>query len=368
MRTRLTPWRSCLLQRRATILLALAALLGLPAIAQAPATYQLVGVGADGAKRWEPSGAARDSATARILLISDKDDLGSPLFSATWDSAAERLAAPAAVAWPLPPPSGKLEDIAADSAHAGVFYATGSFEGTVEGENRDRFYRLHYSGTALTVQQDSAAVAAIQGLRSLLGKPYIKVEGLAVDPLGKYLFVGLRMTGGSLAEARTTATIYRFNLNGPTASGFFSSPTPALVLQFDPQAAVGRPEALSGLTWDGVARRYLMLTSFEAGPTRDGVGGHLFVLPKAMMEAASPFAGFSPQRLNTDYSHKPEGICVDAAGKLILVYDDDEFRKMQPGETVEQAEAANRFGYPKNMAPYVAQPGGLPLAGAAPSG
>ena len=267
---------------------------------------------------FEPSAAAFDPATGRVLVLSDKD---ATLYR--YERNAGHLTLPAGERHsPLRLPAGleiaKLEGLT--RLPSGVFLAVTAFDRP--DPSYRRLVRFRYTpgqpSEAQPVPLDDGALAS--AIRTASGLPWYKIEGLAVDRTGTQLFFGVRNVGWSWAAARNVVLLLRCPLDGERVGA------PEAVIRLSTTEALGGlAEGLSDLQLDADGESFLLLTSHEGSPAdlREAHSGHLFQVPAAVLLGApshAPVALGAPLR---GFRAKPEGLAVEPSGALVVVFDDD---------------------------------------------
>ena len=266
---------------------------------------------------FEPSAAAFDPATGRVLVLSDHDTV---LYR--YELGVAGLVLPAGERhYPLQLPEGvqvaKLEGLT--RLPSGAFLAVTAFD------RPDPSFRrlLRFSFTpavpveALLLTVDDAALAA--AVRSASGLPWFKVEALAVDRTGTRVFFGIRTVGESYEAPRDVVLVVRCPLAGDRVGA-----PEAVILFSTAEALGGLAEGLSDLQLDAHGDSFLLLTSHEGtANTLDGHSGHLFRVPAGVLLGATPKAMVSLGPPLRGLHAKPEGLAVAPTGAVVVVFDDD---------------------------------------------
>ncbi len=266
---------------------------------------------------FEPSAAAFDPATGRVLVLSDHD---TTLYRYALRSA--RLVLPEGEHHdPLRLPEGvqaaKLEGLT--RLPSGAFLAVTAFDRP--DPSFRRLLRFSYAPAAPVeavpfAVNDAAIDAAV---RAASGLPWFKIEALAVDHTGTRVLLGVRNVGESHEMPRDVALVVRC----PLANDRIGPPEAVIPLS-TAEALGGRAEGLSDLQLDADGESFLVLTSYEGTEnTPEGHSGHLFRVPAGVLLDAAPPA---PVRLGTPlraFRAKPEGLAVEPSGALVVVFDDD---------------------------------------------
>jgi hypothetical protein len=268
-------------------------------------------------RSFQPSAAAFDPATGRVLVLSDRD---TTLYRYEL-AAAGLLLPPEEHHDPLRLPPGvkvgKLEGMT--RLPSGDFLATTAFD-RADPRYR-RLLRFSYSpddpaeATPVAVN-DGALEAAV---RAASGQPWSKIAAVAVDRTGTKVFFGVRNVGPSRTEPRDVALVVRCPLSGDRVG------RPEAVISLSTAEALGGDaEGLSDLQLDASGDGFLVLTSHEGrGDSRDGHSGHLFRVPaRVLLDEAPPAAVALGAPLEV-FRAKPEGLAVEPSGALIVVFDDD---------------------------------------------
>jgi hypothetical protein len=267
-------------------------------------------------RSFEPSAAAFDPATGRVLVLSDKD---SALYR--YEISAAGLALPA----------GERHDLLRlpDGMQAAKFEGmtrlpSGAFLAVTAFDRPDPSYRrlLRFS-YAPDAPVDAAPVAvddeALSGaIRAASGLPWFKIEGIAVDRTGTKVFFGVRNIGESYHTPIDVAFVVRCPLAGDRVG------LPETVIRLSTAEALGgRAEGLSDLQLDVDGDSFLVLTSHEGIENDlDAHSGHLFRVPAGLLlgDSTRPIPVDAPLR---GFRAKPEGLAVKPSGALIVVFDDD---------------------------------------------
>jgi len=303
----------------------LAALVGawaskaIPSVSPAPASPAALPpppYGVFAGQSFEPSAAAFDPATGRVLVLSDHD---TSLYR--YHLTAAGLVLPRGERHePLRLPEGaaaKFEGLT--RLPSGDFLAVTAFDRPDPAFRRVlRFsYRPGAPVEARPVAVDDAALTA--AIRAATGLPWFKIEGVAVDRTGTRVLFGVRCVGETYEEPRDVVLVVRCRLAGDRVAA------PDAVIRLSTAEALGgMAEGLSDLQLDARGDGFLVLTSHE-GPdtTPDGHSGHLFRVPAGVLLGAAPPA---PVRLGAPirrFRAKPEGLAVVPSGALVVVFDDD---------------------------------------------
>jgi hypothetical protein len=268
-------------------------------------------------RTFEPSAAAFDPATGRVLVLSDKDSI---LYR--YELGAEGLVLPAGERHdPLWLREGvqaaKLEGLT--RLPSGAFLAVTAFDRPDPAFHR--LLRFSYASGAPTeavpVAVDDAALGA--AIRTASGRPWFKIEGLAVDPTGTRVFFGVRNVGESYKAPEDVVLLVRCPLTDDRVG-----PPEAVIPLSTTVALGGMAEGLSDLQLDPAGDSFLILTSHEGiGNTLDDHSGHLFRVPAGVLLGAAPPAPVSLGAPLRGFRAKPEGLAVEPSGALIVVFDDD---------------------------------------------
>jgi hypothetical protein len=266
---------------------------------------------------FEPSAAAFDPATGRVLVLSDKD---TTLYRYELTSAGLVLP-PGERHDPLRLPEG----LEASKFEGLTRLPSGSFLAVTAFDRPDpRFHRLFRFSYAPTAPAEAVAVGvsddALGGaIRAASGLPWFKIEALAVDRTGTRVLFGVRNVGESYRAPRDVAFVVRC----PLAHDRVGAPE-AVIRLSTAEALGGQAEGLSDLQLDAGGDSFLLLTSHEGTENRpDAHSGHLFRVPAGVLLGAStpvPVALGAPLR---GWRAKPEGLAVEPSGALVVVFDDD---------------------------------------------
>jgi hypothetical protein len=266
---------------------------------------------------FEPSAAAFDPATGRVLVLSDHD---TTLYR--YELGAAGLVLPAGERhYPLRLPEGvqvaKLEGLT--RLPSGAFLAVTAFD------RPDPSFRqlLRFSYTpgspvdAVPLTVDDGALAA--AVRSASGLPWFKIEALAVDRTGTKILFGIRNVGQSYEAPSDVALVVRCPLSADRVGA------PEAVIRLSTTEALGGlAEGLSDLQLDAGGDSFLILTSHEGSVnTLDGHSGHLFRTSAGMLLGAAPEAPISLGAPLRGLQAKPEGLAIEPSGAVVVVFDDD---------------------------------------------
>ena len=238
---------------------------------------------------FEPSAAAYDPASGRVLVLSDHD---TTLYR--YELGAEGLVLPAGEHhYPLRLPEGervaKLEGLT--RLPSGDFLAVTAFDRPDPAFRR--LLRFSYAAgvpvDAVPLPVDDAALGA--AVRAASGLPWFKIEAVATDRAGARVLFGIREVGESYAAPRDVALVVRC----PLAENGVGAPEAVIRLSTG-EALGGLAEGLSDLQPDPDGDSFLILTSHEATePTRDAHSGHLFRVPASVLLGPDS-AGAGPAR------------------------------------------------------------------------
>jgi hypothetical protein len=266
---------------------------------------------------FEPSAAAFDPASRRVLVLSDKD---STLYR--YELSAAGLALPAGERHdPLRLPEGmqaaKFEGLT--RRPSGDFLAVTAFDRP--DPRYHRLLRFSFAPDAPTdvvplALDDDALEAAV---RAASGLPWYKIEALAVDRAGAKILFGVRNVGESYEAPRDVVLLVRCPLAGDHVG------LPEAVIRLSTaQALGGVAEGLSDLQLDADGLGFLLLTSHEGtGNDPEGHAGHLFRVPAGVLLGAQPTDVLPLPAPLRGWRAKPEGLAVLPSGALVVVFDDD---------------------------------------------
>jgi hypothetical protein len=266
---------------------------------------------------FEPSAAAFDPGTGRVLVLSDHD---TNLYRYEL-SAAGLVLPPGEHHDPLRLPKGvqaaKLE--AMTRLPTGAFLAVTAFDR--EDPSYRRLLRFTYAPAAPTdavpVAVSDAALGA--AVRAASGRPWFKIEGLAVDPTGTKVLLGVRSVGDSYQAPRDVVLVVRCPLTHDRVG-----PPEAVIQLSTTEALSGHAEGLSDLQLDPAHDSFLLLTSHEGNEnTLEDHSGHLFRIPADLLLGAPPQATLPLGAPLRTFRAKPEGLAVMPTGALLVVFDDD---------------------------------------------
>jgi hypothetical protein len=266
---------------------------------------------------FEPSAAAFDPATGRVLVLSDHD---TTLYR--YELSATGLALPPGEHHdPLRLPEGvqaaKLEGLT--RLPSGVFLAVTAFDRPDPSFRRLLRFSYTHAAPAEAVPvavNDDALDAAV---RAASGLPWFKIEGLAVDRTGTSVLLGVRSVGESYEAPADVVFVVRCPLAEDRVG-----PPEAVIRLSTAEALGGLTEGLSDLQLDADGDSFLILTSHEGTEnTPEGHSGHLFRVPAGVLlgaETPAPVPLGAPLR---GWRAKPEGLAVEPSGALVVVFDDD---------------------------------------------
>ena len=231
---------------------------------------------------FEPSAAAFDPATGRVLVLSDHD---TTLYRYEL-SAAGLVLPPGEHHYPLRLPEGmeaaKFEGLT--RLPSGDFLAVTAFDRP--DPSFRRLLRFSYAPAApveaVPVAVDDAALGA--AIRAASGLPWFKIEALAVDRTGAKVLFGVRNVGESYEAPRDVALVVRCPLSDGRVG-----PAEAVIQLSTAEALGGLAEGLSDLQLDAGGDSFLILTSHEGTEnTPEGHSGHLFRVPASVLLGAAP--------------------------------------------------------------------------------
>jgi hypothetical protein len=268
-------------------------------------------------RTFQPSAAAFDPATGRVLVFSDRDttlyryELADAGLLLPPDEHHDPVRLPPGVK------VGKLEGMT--RLPSGDFLATTAFD-RVDPSCR-RLLRFSYApdapAEATPVAVDDAALEA--AVRAASGQPWSRIEAVAVDRTGTKVFFGVRNVGPSYEMRRDVALVVRCPLGRDRVG------RPEAVISLSTAEALGgHAEGLSDLQLDASGDAFLVLTSHEGRrDSRDGHSGHLFRVPARVLLDEAPPAPVALGAPLEVFRAKPEGLAVEPSGALIVVFDDD---------------------------------------------
>jgi hypothetical protein len=266
---------------------------------------------------FEPSAAAFDPASGRVLVLSDHD---TTLYRYELSDAGLVLP-PGERHYPLRLPEGvqvaKLEGLT--RLPSGAFLAVTAFDRP--DPSFRRLLRFSYApavpAEAVPVAVNDAALVA--AVRAASGLPWFKIEALAVDRTGTRVLFGIRSVGKSYEVPEDAVLVVRCPLADDRVG------PPEAVIRFSTAEALGGlAEGLSDLQLDAGGDSFLLLTSHEGTEnTSEGHSGHLFRVPAGVLLGAAPSAPLALGAPLRGLRAKPEGLAVEPSGALIVVFDDD---------------------------------------------
>jgi hypothetical protein len=266
---------------------------------------------------FEPSAAAFDPSTDRVLVLSDHD---TTLYRYELGAAGLRLPF-GEYHSPLRLPDGmqvaKLEGLT--RLPSGAFLAITAFDRPDFAYRRLLLFTYAPAAPvdAVPVAMNDAALDAT--IRAASGLPWFKIEAVAVDPTGTKVLFGVRSVGESYRTPRDAALVVRCPLAGGRVG------LPDAVIRLSTAEALGeRAEGLSDLQLDPAGDSFLVLTSHEGTEnTPERHSGHLFRIPAAVLLGAARPAPVPLGMPLREFRAKPEGLAVKPSGALIVVFDDD---------------------------------------------
>jgi hypothetical protein len=274
---------------------------------------------------FEPSAAAFDPATGRVLVLSDHD---STLYR--YELRAGALVRPQGERHePLWLPDGAVAKLEAlTRLPSGDFLAVTAFDRPDPSFRRVVRFSYHPAAPveAVPVPVDDAALSA--AVRAATGLPWFKIEGVAVDPTGTRVLFGVRSVGESYVAPQDVVLVVRC----PLADDRVGAPE-AVIRLSTAEALGGRAEGLSDLQLDAGGDSFLLLTSHEAGEwTPEAHSGDLFRVPAGVLLGAAPQAPVPLGEPVRRFRAKPEGLAVEPSGALVVVFDDDrEWKRLFAG-------------------------------------
>jgi hypothetical protein len=180
------------------------------------------------------------------------------------------------------------------------------------------------------------------------GMPYVKVEGLAAIPGNKLLF-GIREIGARYDDFEYVVMIVEASYTLVDDELVLADDF-RMIYDYNPatHADLTHPVALSSIEYDRHADRLVMLTSFEASDTDEGLGGFLWTLPlSSLRRHCAPTLVMKNDATPLMFAHKAEGIAVLDARRVLVVHDDD---RVLGRATVENPET--QFHRKMNQAAY----------------
>ncbi len=265
---------------------------------------------------FEPSAAAFDPASGRVLVLSDHDTtlyryrLTPSGLVLPHDERHEPLLLPDGEA-------AKFEGLT--RLPSGDFLATTAFDRPDPAFRRVlRFsYRPGAHVEARQVAVDDAALTA--AIQAASGLPWFKIEGIAVDPTGETVLFGIRCVGERYQEPQDVVLVVRCRLDGDR----ITAPN-AVIRLTTPESLAGIREGLSDLQLDDRGDSFFLLTSHEGPDTvSDGHSGHLFRVPAGVLLGALPSGPVALGAPLRQFRAKPEGLAIVPSGSVVVVFDDD---------------------------------------------
>ncbi len=266
---------------------------------------------------FEPSAAAFDPATGRVLVLSDHD---TTVYH--YELSAAGLALPRGehhdpLRLPETVQAAKFEGLT--RLPSGAFLAVTAFDRP--DPSYRRLLRFSYAPKAPAeavpvAVNDGALVAAV---RAASGLPWFKIEAVAVDRTGTKAFFGIRNVGVSYETPEDVVLVVRCPLADDRVG-----PPEAVIWFSTAEALGGQAEGLSDLQLDASGDTFLVLTSHEGKEnTPEGHSGHLFRVPAEVLLGAAPPVPVPLGAPLRGFQAKPEGLAVEPSGALVVVFDDD---------------------------------------------
>lgn len=288
-----------------------------------------------GESRFEPSGAAWDGASGRLLVLNDKSDEPPVYLYSLEQDRRLRLEGQFAVldAMGNPIEAKKFEDLTTTN-QPGRFLAVTACDRPDPAYNK--LLAIEMSSGAPVFEELSFFPEVIEKLHQEIGYPFLKIEGLAMSRDGKTLYLGIREVGPDYKNPQYIVSVWGLDLSDPSMKLYN-------VFTFDLTQVIGRDVGLSAMEIDPDSKDLLFLTSYEVDDTASGVGGHLW-----STSSTPPFP--LPRSPLAEFNNKPEGLATMSNGKLIITFDDDNVRKEADPE---KAAAFNKFPIKANQAFYV---------------
>jgi hypothetical protein len=301
-------------------LLAVGASVAIPAVSPAPPPHSALPpppYSRFTGQTFEPSAAAFDPATGHVLVLSDHDTI---LYR--YELRPAGLVLPPgehheALRLPKGVQAAKLEGLT--RLPSGAFLAVTAFDRP--DPSFRQLLRFSYApgapAEAVPVTVNEGALEA--AVRAASGRPWFKIESLAVDRTGTMVFFGVRNVGESYKAPEDVVLVVRC----PLADGRVGAPE-AVVRFSTAEALGGLAEGLSDLQLDAGGDSFLLLTSHEG--TRNNPedhSGHLFRVPAGVLLGAAPRAEVPLGAPLRSLRAKPEGLAVESSGAVIVVFDDD---------------------------------------------
>jgi hypothetical protein len=266
---------------------------------------------------FEPSAAAFDPASGRVLVLSDHD---TTLYRYELGSAGLVLP-PGEHHDPLRLPKGleaaKFEGLT--RLPSGEFLAVTAFDRPDPAFRRLLRFTYAPGAPAEAVPLAVNDVALATAVRTASGLPWFKIEALAVDRSGTRVFFGVRNVGETYKAPRDVVLVVRCPLADDRVG-----PPEAVIRLSTAEALDGMTEGLSDLQLDAEGDSFLLLTSHEGTGNRpEDHSGHLFRVPAGvLLGAARPVpVPLSPSLRG--WRAKPEGLAVAPSGAVVVVFDDD---------------------------------------------
>ncbi|MBI2900968.1 MAG: hypothetical protein HYY17_12350 [Planctomycetes bacterium] len=259
---------------------------------------------------FEPSAAAYDPATERLLVLNDVDSI-----VYRYAIRDDRLVLPEgefhrALRYPDEGLGMKFESLT--RMPDGSFLAATAFDRPDPNFRRVVRFSFRRAGPieAAPIPVDEEALRA--RVRAVTSGAWFKIEGVAVDAAGTSVLFGVRQAGPDYRNPRPLVLLLRC----PFSEGRIGAPEAAFLLST--RETLGREEGLSDLQRDPRDGSWLILTSHEAGGRHEG---HLFRLPAGAFEGPGPAPSLGrPLRA---FRAKPEGLAILPTGALVVVFDDD---------------------------------------------
>jgi hypothetical protein len=268
-------------------------------------------------KKFEPSAAAYDHDSGRIVVLNDKDAM----------IHAYKLKNGKLEAATLKPPEltgdGKIMKFEAMAPIPGT---TNEYLALCAFDRDDPAYRRavrfkYEAGDRISATPIDLLPSSFEDAvnKVVPGKRWYKFEGVAFDGTGSKVFLGIRNIGSDFKTFDNVVVLLRCPFDGRKIG------PPERAFHFSTRSAVGAEEGLSDFVRDPQSGDYWLLTSKELGwkyiPDH---GGHLFKLPAAWLDGEQ---GSEPKALDkplAEFTAKCEALVLMPDGRKLVIFDSDD--------------------------------------------
>jgi len=280
--------------------------------------------------RFEASGVARIGGSGRFLVVNDKgkrdpmDRLAVAVMEGDTLVVRDRLSPEVSIKghaeWV---PARGFEDATGSKLNAGIVFAVTSFGGSDDPAKRN-LLRIAFDVDGTPDVVEKVAIADPEAAE--VGFGYVNVEGLALSPDERRLFLGARCWGPSKEERGFGVALFEYDMEHPS-----EAPMRPVMVHLD--AVVGRSEGLAAVEYVPELGGYLLITSYENKETGE-LGGHLWHTPDLdLLADVDTWLGLPRLPL----PDKPEGVCLDGERRILVVFDRDTKRKAAAGLAQNQS-------------------------------